>query len=84
MHDSSSDFDKIINIIIVLAVEHWIVASLVVGLIMYLIGAAINENAQTNIGAITSGVIGVCGQLIFGFGVLASIVGIVKFLWIHV
>ncbi|HAV2196592.1 TPA: hypothetical protein O8U18_004085 [Enterobacter cloacae] len=83
MHDSSSDFDKIINIIIVLAVEHWIVASLVVGLIMYLIGAAINENAQTNIGAITSGVIGVCGQLIFGFGVLASIVGIVKFLWIH-
>lgn len=83
MHDNSSGFDKIISIIIVLAVEHWIVASLVVGLIMYLIGAAINENAQTNIGAITSGVVGVCGQLIFGFGVLASIVGIVKFLWIH-
>ncbi|MGV2813510.1 hypothetical protein [Enterobacter cancerogenus] len=83
MDDHSSGLDKIISIFIVLAFEHWIIASLVIGLVMYLIGAAINENAQTNIGAITSGVIGVCGQLIFGFGVLASIVGIVKFLWIH-
>lgn len=83
MNGNSGDLDKILRIIIVLSVEHWIIASLVVGLLMALIGSSINENAQTNFGAITSGVIGVCGQLIFGFGVLASIVGIVKFIWIH-
>ena len=83
MNDYSSDLDKILSVLIVLAVEHWIIASLVVGLTMYLLGSTINENAQTNFGAITSGVVGVCGQLIIGFGVLASIVGIVKFIWIH-
>lgn len=83
MNDHSSNLDKILSILVIVAVEHWIIASLVIGLVMYLIGSAINENAQTNFGAITSGVVGVCGQLIFGFGVLASIVGIVKFIWIH-
>lgn len=83
MNDHSGDFDKILSVILVLAIEHWIIACLVVGLAMYLIGSAINENAQTDFGAITSGVVGVCGQLILGFGVLASIVGIVKFIWVH-
>ena len=83
MNDHSGNLDKILSILLVLAVEHWIIASLVIGLVMYFIGSAINENAQTNFGAITSGVVGVCGQFIFGFGVLASIVGIVKFIWIH-
>ncbi|EMH1274653.1 hypothetical protein V6A89_001571 [Enterobacter hormaechei] len=83
MNDHSSNLDKILSILVILAVEHWIIASLVIGLVMYLIASAINENAQTNFGAITSGVVGVCGQLIFGFGVLASIIGVVKFIWIH-
>lgn len=83
MNDHSDSLTKILSLLIVLAMEHWIVASLVVGLVMYLIGVAINENAQTNAGAITSGIVGVCGQVIFGFGLLASVIGIVKFIWIH-
>ncbi|MEF4843130.1 hypothetical protein U9040_06785 [Escherichia coli] len=79
----SDGLADILSIVIVLAVEHWIIASLIVGLIMYLVGASISENAQTNAGAIASGIIGVCGQFIFGFGVLASIIGIVKFIWTH-
>lgn len=83
MSGHNDGLTKILSIVVVLAVEHWIIASLVVGLIMYLVGSAINENAQTNAGAITSGIIGVCGQIIFGFGVLASVIGIIKFIWIH-
>lgn len=46
----SDGLADILSIVIVLAVEHWIIASLIVGLIMYLVGASINENAQTNAG----------------------------------
>ena len=83
MSGHNDGLTKILSIVVVLAVDHWIIASLVVGMIMYLVGSAINENAQTNAGAITSGIIGVCGQIIFGFGVLASVIGIIKFIWIH-
>jgi hypothetical protein len=83
MSENSDVLNKVLSLLLVLAVEHWIIASLVVGLLMYLIGSAINENAQTNAGAITSGVVGVLGQLILGFGLIASVIGIIKFIWTH-
>lgn len=79
----SDGLADILSIVVVLAVEHWIIASLIVGLIMYLVGSAINDNAQTDAGAVTSGIIGVCGLVIFSFGFLASIIGFVKFVWTH-
>jgi hypothetical protein len=60
----SGGLADILSIVVVLAVEHWIIASLVVGLIMFLVGSAINDNAQTNAGAVTSGIIGVFGQVL--------------------
>lgn len=83
MSGQSDALTDILSIVVVLAVEHWIIASLVVGLIMFLVGSAINDNAQTDAGAVTSGIIGVFGQFLFGFGFLASIIWLVKFIWIH-
>ena len=83
MSGHSGGLADILSIVVVLAVEYWIIASLVVGLIMFLVGSAINDNAQTNAGAVTSGIIGVFGQVLFGFGFLASIIWLVKFIWIH-
>lgn len=83
MSDQNNGLPELFNIIMVLAVDHWIVSSLILGLIMYFGGSVINENAQTNAGAITSGVIAICGQVIFGFGVFAAIIALVKFIWVN-
>ncbi len=83
MSDKNDGLEKILSIIFVLAVEHWIIASLIIGLILFAGGAVINENAETDAGAITSGVIAVCGQVIFGFGVFAAIIATIKFVWVN-
>lgn len=78
MSGHSDGLADILSIVIVLAVEHWIIASLIVGLIMYLVGASINENAQTNAGAIASGIIGVCGQFILVLAFWLALLGLLN------
>lgn len=73
-----------LNLIIMLSIEHWVIASLLFGGFFYLLFTAINEQAKTDLGAMSSGITAIAFASLFWFGVLASVIGIIKFLWINV
>lgn len=76
--------ENALTIVFVLSFEHWIIASLFWGGLFAVIFTAVNSEAKTDGGAIISGVLACASCVLFGFGVLASVIALIKFLWMNV
>lgn len=70
------------DLLIVLAYQHWIIASLIVGYGGYFMFSYINETAETNTGAVLSGCVGIMCMLLAVFGSIAAPIAVVKFIWL--